>query len=75
LLIVFGYFAAGGNLAHRGENVPGEGEQMLRFHIITLQRGGDGGEGFRGSLDIASLFQPGVPGNTHIGQLGHFFPT
>src|SRR5215475_2794172 len=45
---------------------------MLPFWLVEPERPGDRVEHLCARVDRATLLQPGVPGDTHAGQHGHF---
>jgi len=51
-----------------------EQEQMAAFGIVQLERVGDVQQEFLRYVNIAPLFEPGVPGQSDAGERGHFLP-
>lgn len=52
----------------------GEAVEVLGSGGVESQGAGQGGQDLRGGRDVAALFEPGVPGDAHIGQKGDLFP-
>jgi hypothetical protein len=50
----------------------GEREEVAAFVWIEAKGFGDRGDHERGRVDVAALFQPGVPAHPDVGELGHF---